>query len=623
MTKRPWELLPVPLPSQFDPSVEEPDYFYQNIVKPLIPDFIKLMANGIHVDQSAVDDLRVTIDEVLQKVSDTLSANSIIQDFQAQEYPKVFAAYKEEQEASMRTLDVYIKEYKPDNKIHRTYLVNAHLKAIGQEEYLSSDWKVNDLKKLNGILEDKFLDKVLSKSITATHPLAIEAMELIAEEKLRIWNKVRLDKISEATQDKLLPPFNPGSSDQKHKLLTDMYGFESGMLGDAYKDYEKQLNYLERSHKFEEMKLLVPPKNKWKWGRDQIEELLRKSDNPAFTELLEAFVDHSYSAIIKNNFLEAFDRFTIDGVLHGNFKLFGAKTFRPTSNSPNMLNAPSTGSIYAKPLKKCFIAPPGYKVWAIDYSALEDRVIANLSQDENKLAVFTEGIDGHSLGATYYFPAEVTAIVGEYTDNKQAARDLKAAVDSGNKEAKELRQKGKPVTFKLAYGGYPDADKGGFITQEIFDAYHNEMYPSISAMRDAEMDKAEEQGYLHLGLGCRIMSDDVRKDSLTLFNSLSQFWSVLTIIALNELNYHIEQSSMQTAVMPNSTIYDAIYGIVKDDSESIKWLNDTITPIMSQDFLEGQIVHNEANLEIGDSWADLVELPNNASLEQIQGVLDG
>ena len=593
--KRPWELLPVPPPAIYDPSEKEPDYFYKNFVLPLTKDFIRLMSNGIHMDQAAINDLRNTLDDVLENVQKKLSSHPIIIDFQEHMYPIKFKEYEENIRSTMKTpRDLIPKRYDEKNKIHRTYIVNTYLKNNNLEEYLLSEWLIKDVKEVNAILNDFVLTRLLNKNLDPTEKVVKDGLMAIAEEKCRIYNKEREDKILAVTREQLLPPFNPGSSKQKQQL------FE--FLKEEPLAFSKETG--------------LPS-----WGRDQIEELYKQTTNEDYKALLQLFIDYSFGAIVRNNFIEAFDKYRIGNVLYGNFKLFGAKTFRPTSNNPNMLNAPSTKSIYAKPLKKCFVAPEGYIVWSIDYSALEDRVIANLSGDENKLAVFIDGIDGHSLGATYYFPKEVADLIGEYIDHKQAARDLKSLVDEGNKAAKEIRQKGKPVTFKLAYGGFPDSHKGGFITQQIFDAYHNEMYPYISMMRDEAMKQAEDQGYLHLGLGCRIYTDNVDKDTRTLFNALSQFWSILTLIAVNELHYRIDEANLNNEIKITSTIYDAIYGICKKDSEIIKWLNDTIPGIMEKDFLENQIVHNEANLEIGPNWSELTELAHNLTTKEIKELL--
>jgi len=261
----------------------------------------------------------------------------------------------------------------------------------------------------------------------------------------------------------------------------------------------------------------------------------------------------------------------------------------------------------------------------------EDRVIANLSKDSNKIAVFSENIDGHSLGATYYFKSDVEQLLGHsIIDHKEAAKELKQLVNNGNKQAKDIRQQGKPVTFGLSYGAYPkkvaESIKCSIEEAEaIFNAYHNEMYPDITKFRNQVIAYTKQHGYNHLGLGFQIYSSDIQKEERTIFNASSQFWSILTLMSMADLYEAINKENLQDDIFINATIYDALYGYVRDDPAIIKWLNDTICPIMETDFLENQIVHNEANIEISDinnnNWSSLHELYHDMSIEDISNFI--
>lgn len=67
-----------------------------------------------------------------------------------------------------------------------------------------------------------------------------------------------------------------------------------------------------------------------------------------------------------------------------------------------MQNIPS-GSTHAKPIKQCFKPPKGWLFLGADFSSLEDRINALLTKDRNKLKVYTDGYDGHSLRAHSYW----------------------------------------------------------------------------------------------------------------------------------------------------------------------------------------------------------------------------
>ena len=147
------------------------------------------------------------------------------------------------------------------------------------------------------------------------------------------------------------------------------------------------------------------------------------------------------------------------------------------------------------------------------------------------------------------------------------------------------------------------------------------MYPGITKYREEYVLKtAKDQGYIHLMLGFRMYTDFPDKDIRTLNNATCQGWSILTALAINQLHSMIDEAGMQDKIWFTSTIYDSIYAVVEDNPETIKWYNDRIVPVMEKDFMEGQIVHNSADLEIGPNWSELYQLPHNATIEQIKEV---
>lgn len=73
------------------------------------------------------------------------------------------------------------------------------------------------------------------------------------------------------------------------------------------------------------------------------------------------------------------------------------------NSNPNLQTIPS-GSVFAKLIKQCFIAPVGFLFGGADFASLEDRISALTTRDPNKLKVYIDGYDGHSLRAYSYWP---------------------------------------------------------------------------------------------------------------------------------------------------------------------------------------------------------------------------
>lgn len=602
----PWDLLPTPEPKDEQYS---PFFFYDKVAKYLITDVIRIMNNGIPIDLEEVRLLEQRLDDILERVQQELQVHPIIREFQLLRYNDLCLAYEAEQRARLKLPSHFVKPFNLDNILHRSYVM-THISTLVTLSYIPTEilegatkWTFNDVKRVKD--EHPAINLILSKRLQPTNAFALAGMLKLATDKATVHNAPIYERIKSPRTYVELPPFNPGSSAHKAALF-GWLGIESDVQSAKTGDDS--------------------------WVKDQIERVHKETLDPNIKSFTKTLLDYSSGAIIKQNFVPAFYNYSIkhaDGStrLHGELNLFGAKSFRLTSANPNLLNAPSTKSIYAKPVKKCFVAPPGFVILTADFSALEDRVIACLSKDTNKCNIFHEELDGHCLNAYGYFREEIAQHM-ELTDDTVA--DVKRFFqlqEDGHKELKAIRQKGKPATFGLSYGAYPKKVSTSLkipipAATVIFERYHNVLYPGITDYRENYvLPTATAQGYLHLGLGCTIKTDNPRRDIRTLNNATCQFWSILTLLTINKMHKLIDRDSYQNDVFCISTIYDSIYFLVREDPHIIKWVNDYLIPVMTQDFIVDQIVKNEAKSEIGYSWASLKQLPVDAALDKIVDVL--
>lgn len=318
--------------------------------------------------------------------------------------------------------------------------------------------------------------------------------------------------------------------------------------------------------------------------------------------------------------------------LHGNFNLGGAVSGRLSSSNPNLQNLPS-GSTFGKPVKKCFTAPKGWIFCGADYNALEDKVNTLLTKDPNKEKIWIDGYDGHCYRAFYYWR-------DQFPDIKETVESINSIKDKYPK----LRQRSKAPSFALQYSGtkFTLMNNCGFSEQEaqqVEKGYH-EMYKVSDEWVANKIKQAEQQGYLDTAFGLRIRTPVLGKSILgnsktpylaiaearSVGNAVSgQSFGMLTNRALNEFMERVWKSEYSLDIFPVATIHDAIYLVIKDNINVVKWVNDNLIDCMSWQELP-ELQHDKIKLtaELGlfyPNWANEITLPNKASRKQIKEIV--
>ncbi|MDR6841970.1 DNA polymerase I [Pseudoxanthomonas sacheonensis] len=178
------------------------------------------------------------------------------------------------------------------------------------------------------------------------------------------------------------------------------------------------------------------------------------------------------------------------GRVHTSYHQAGAATGRLSSSDPNLQNIPIRTDD-GRRIRRAFVAPPGRKLIACDYSQIELRIMAHLSEDPGLVRAFESGVDVHKATAAEVFGRKLEEVTG---NERRAA---------------------KAINFGLMYGmsAFGLARQLGIGRGEAQDyiALYFSRYPGVRDYMERTRQQAREQGYVETVFGRRLYLDYINK----------------------------------------------------------------------------------------------------------------
>ena len=247
---------------------------------------------------------------------------------------------------------------------------------------------------------------------------------------------------------------------------------------------------------FDELKLVEKPK-KTKTGQYATNEQVLSSLAPKHP-IVANILEYRQLTKLKSTYIDALPHSIdpVSGRVHTNYGQVQTSTGRLSSNDPNLQNIP-VRSVQGREIRKAFIARPGWKLLSADYSQIELRILAALTEDAGLLNAFREGRDIHAATAAKIFEVELDEVT------------------------REQRSTAKMVNFGIPYGisAFGLAQRLGTVSrteaQEIINNYFAQ-FPGIPGYMLRMQESAKAKGYVETITGRRRYLQDINSRNGTI-----------------------------------------------------------------------------------------------------------
>lgn len=378
---------------------------------------------------------------------------------------------------------------------------------------LSEDYLQYTTIRFNELVPDAKKGDVIDYSTVSPKALADYAIE-DADVTLQLWHlfKAKLDDSGQAkvfyeVETPLLPVL--AAMEREGILMCETTLSATGILLGAHIDTlresineaagrEFNLNSPKQLGEvlFDELKLVEKPK-KTKTGQYATNEQVLSALAPKHP-IVANILEYRQLSKLKGTYIDALPHAIdpVSGRVHTHYGQVQTSTGRLSSNDPNLQNIP-VRSPQGREIRKAFIARPGWKLMAADYSQIELRILAALTKDEGLLTAFRDGRDIHAATAAKIFDVELDAVT------------------------REQRSTAKMVNFGIPYGisAFGLAQRLGTVSrteaQEIINSYFAQ-FPGIPGYMSRMQESAKKNGYVETITGRRRYLHDINSRNGTI-----------------------------------------------------------------------------------------------------------
>ena len=278
------------------------------------------------------------------------------------------------------------------------------------------------------------------------------------------------------------------------------------------------------------------------------------------SKIVEKILDYRELTKLKSTYVDALPALINPrtGRVHTDFNQAVAATGRLSSNNPNLQNIPIRTD-RGKEIRKAFIARnDDYVILSCDYSQIELRIIAALSEDQNMIDFFNKGLDIHTATAARVFGVDLKDVTSD------------------------MRRNAKAVNFGIAYGQTAFGLSQGLgisrtEAQEIITNYQKQ-FPGVSRLMANNIQFAREHGYVKTIKGRKRWLRDINSANQTVRSQAERLavnspiqGSAADMIKLAMINIHNEFRKKKFKTKMTLQVHDElVFDVYKPELDNVK-----------------------------------------------------